>query len=201
MSYAFRVPVALLSGFILTTLFFWGLQRGVHSGFVIPEPRTPVRWDFTNVRPDTPLEPRVIEPAVRPEPPVVPPGPVIPRGGEVEPGPGLLARADTAPITGLGEGIGGLRADGDPLPIIRVMPDYPARPATHGIEGFVVVQFTVTALGTVSDAAVIEAAPAGVFEQAALRAIARWRYNPQVIDGQPVERRGLRVRLSFDLDD
>jgi outer membrane biosynthesis protein TonB len=36
-------------------------------------------------------------------------------------------------------------------------------------------------------------------DKAALQAIARWRYRPAVIDGQAVERRGVQVRLRFEL--
>jgi protein TonB len=47
---------------------------------------------------------------------------------------------------------------------------------------------------------VVESTPPGMFERAALRAIERWRYRPAVVDGEPVERRGLQVRLRFELE-
>ena len=39
-----------------------------------------------------------------------------------------------------------------------------------------------------------------IFDQAALRAIARWRYNPKIEDGVAVERVGVRTRLTFQLE-
>jgi TonB family protein len=39
-----------------------------------------------------------------------------------------------------------------------------------------------------------------VFDQAAAAAIARWRYQPQVVNGQAVDQR-VAVRLRFSLDD
>ena len=44
------------------------------------------------------------------------------------------------------------------------------------------------------------AKPANIFNDAALKAISRWRYNPKVENGQPVERRGVRTIIRFDLE-
>jgi protein TonB len=88
-------------------------------------------------------------------------------------------------------------ADGDPQPFVRVLPEYP--PNGRG-DGWVLVQFDVSAAGAVVDARVVEASPRGMFEKNALRAIERWRYRPAVVNGQSVERRGLRVKLSFVLE-
>ena len=61
--------------------------------------------------------------------------------------------------------------------LLAVNPAYPSSAASNGTEGFVEVRFTVTALGRVENATVIAAQPLGVFEQAALSAISRWRYS------------------------
>jgi TonB family protein len=50
--------------------------------------------------------------------------------------------------------------------------------------------------GAVSDVAVVGAQPAGIFEQAALDAVRRWRYQPVMQDGHAVSQRA-RVRLRF----
>ena len=88
-------------------------------------------------------------------------------------------------------------SDVDVQPIVRILPDYP--PNGRG-DGWGLVQFDVTKLGTVANARVVDASPRGVFEKNALKAIERWRYRPAVMEGQAVERRGLRVRLSFVLE-
>ena len=54
------------------------------------------------------------------------------------------------------------------------------------------VRFTVTAIGTVRDAIVVESEPGTVFDDAAPKAIARWRYNPRVENGEVIERAGLQ---------
>ena len=91
-------------------------------------------------------------------------------------------------------------SDRDVIPLVRINPDYPPRAQTRGIEGYVIVQFTITATGTVKDAIVVEAQPRGMFDDAALKAIARWRYNPKVDAGVAVERVGVRTRLTFQLE-
>ncbi len=86
--------------------------------------------------------------------------------------------------------------DTDEAPLVRILPEYP--PHARG-EGWVLVRFDVSASGAVENARVVDAAPRGVFEGAALRAIARWRYRPAVTQGRAVSRRGLEVRLRFAL--
>jgi protein TonB len=92
-------------------------------------------------------------------------------------------------------------SDRDVIPLVRIEPEYPNRAANRGIEGWVLVQFTITPAGTVKDARVVNATPKGYFEEAALKAIARWRYNPKVEGGVAVERRGIQVVLDFQMED
>ncbi len=90
--------------------------------------------------------------------------------------------------------------DRDVVPLVRIEPEYPLRAAQHGIEGWVLVQFTITTIGTVKNASVIEASPPGVFEDAAVSAVLRWKYNPKIVEGAAVERRGVRVIIQFELE-
>ena len=62
------------------------------------------------------------------------------------------------------------------------------------------VQFSVTSIGTVRDAVVVDSEPDVVFDQAALKAIARWRYNPRVENGEAVERVGLQTLIRFTIE-
>ena len=72
---------------------------------------------------------------------------------------------------------GEVSLDAELSPLLAVDPQYPSSAASNGIDGFVEVSFTVTALGRVENAIVAVAEPPGVFEQAALAAISRWRYS------------------------
>ena len=76
---------------------------------------------------------------------------------------------------------------------------YPPAAKAHGIEGFVVMRYDVTAEGTVANAEVVEAEPEGVFEEAALASIVQWRFRAATVGGRPVETPGLLSTLRFKL--
>lgn len=92
-------------------------------------------------------------------------------------------------------------SEGDYLPIVIVQPNYPRRAIARNIEGYVIVELTVTDTGTTRDIRIIEAVPPGVFDKAAIAAAARFKYKPRVIDGRPVEVPGVPYKLTFELED
>lgn len=89
--------------------------------------------------------------------------------------------------------------DADLLPIVKIAPQFPALAAARGIEGYVLVEYTVTRTGSVSDIVVIESS-SEVFERPVLEAVAKFRYRPRIVDGSPVPVRGVRTRLKFVLE-
>jgi len=104
---------------------------------------------------------------------------------------------------GAGPGCPGYEAaskkDEAALPIVKVAPVYPKRAMTRKIEGHVLLEFTVTEEGAVSDPVVVEADPPGVFDESALTAVRKFRYKPAVVDGKAVERAGVRNRIVFEI--
>jgi protein TonB len=76
---------------------------------------------------------------------------------------------------------------------------YPESARERGTEGWVDLLFTVRTDGSVGDVSVAGADPAGIFEQSAISAVRRWRYEPVRRDGRPVEQRA-RLRLRFTLE-
>ena len=100
--------------------------------------------------------------------------------------------------------MGGLGRPGKPnidsnvVPSLRIPPNYPNRALRSGIEGIVTVEFTITTDGSVKDAEIIEAEPPNIFDKSVLRAIAKWKFNPDMVDGQPVEKRA-RQDIKFTL--
>jgi len=72
---------------------------------------------------------------------------------------------------------------------------------TVGLEGSVVLEFTITVDGTTKDIVVVESSPPGLFDQVAVETLAKWRYKPKIENGQPVERRGVKTRIVFQLED
>ena len=95
-------------------------------------------------------------------------------------------------VGGVGFGI----SDGEYLPIVKVAPVYPARALQRGLEGYVIVEFTVTRQGTVRDVGVVESTST-LFERAAMEAASKFKYKPRVIDGEAVEVPGVRNKISF----
>jgi len=89
--------------------------------------------------------------------------------------------------------------EGDIIPIVIIRPMYPRDAALKGLEGWVKIAFTITAIGTVKDARVVEAKPARVFNRAAIRAILKWKFKPRVINGVAVDRSATQI-IDFNLD-
>jgi protein TonB len=89
--------------------------------------------------------------------------------------------------------------DGDTLAIVRVLPRYPSRALSRGIEGWVLMEFAIDELGLAVNPVVIESEPPGIFDRAALSAVKRWKYRPMIEDGRPRMRPGVRQLISFEI--
>lgn len=97
-------------------------------------------------------------------------------------------------------GVGSAATDSDIVPLVRVEPQYPERARQRGVEGWVVVEFTISAAGTVKSPRVVAYHPSTIFNRAALQAIRKWKYNPKIEEGVAVERPGVTVRLTFEFE-
>jgi len=89
--------------------------------------------------------------------------------------------------------------DGDTLAIVRVLPRYPTRALSRGIEGWVLLEFAIDELGLAVNPVVIESEPPGIFDRAATSAVKRWKYRPMIEDGRPRMRPGVRQLISFEI--
>jgi len=89
--------------------------------------------------------------------------------------------------------------EGDIIPIVVIRPMYPRDAAMKGLEGWVKVEFTITAIGTVKNPKVIDSKPPRVFNREAIRAILKWKFKPRVIDGVAVDRSATQI-IDFTLD-
>jgi len=78
-------------------------------------------------------------------------------------------------------------------------PDYPQAAMAQRIAGSVTLEYAVDTRGEPRDLHVVEATPPGVFDQAAINAVKRWRYAPMVVDGRAVDVPGVRTRVRFEL--
>lgn len=86
-----------------------------------------------------------------------------------------------------------------PLLIKMVTPEYPALAKKAGVEGEVFLQIVVDEEGQVLDAEVVVARPAGIFEEAAIKAVMQFEYKPALQRDRPVKVR-VGQRILFTLN-
>jgi TonB family protein len=79
-----------------------------------------------------------------------------------------------------------------------VPPQFPLAARERAMGGWVDLQFMVMTDGSVGDVSVVGAEPAGVFETPAMDAVRKWKYQPILRDGKPINQRA-RVRVRFAL--
>jgi TonB family protein len=79
-----------------------------------------------------------------------------------------------------------------------VQPVYPLKAEGKKMEGWVDVEFTVLETGKVKDVVVRAASIPGVFEDAAVKAVSQWRYQPVWRDARAVPVR-TQIRVRFTL--
>ena len=85
----------------------------------------------------------------------------------------------------VGLDLGGIALARELTPLVRVPPEYPMKALADEIEGFVMLRFIVTETGSVEDPEVLRSDPPRIFDRAALRAVLRWKFQPQIRDGKP----------------
>jgi periplasmic protein TonB len=198
--HALRIPVAVFVGGLFTTAMFWLLWSLVGTAFDVGDRAEATRIEFSRMRRDTEVATKRDEKVERERPP---PTPETPRMAFSASG----LDNNVATLTPIVDARGAMSrmtmsagSDRDVIPLVRINPDYPPRALARGLEGWVQVQFTITATGTVKDALVVNAEPKNIFDDAALKAIARWRYNPKVDGGVAVERVGVQTIIRFQLE-
>lgn len=103
---------------------------------------------------------------------------------------------------GSGTGFGGIfdavTLDRNPNARVQSAPQYPYAARANGAEGEVMVEFVVDEHGRVSGARVVRSTDP-IFDEAALRAVAKWRFEPGTVAGRPVRFR-MAIPIVFRLD-
>jgi len=95
----------------------------------------------------------------------------------------------------------GVFADGSYIPIFKVPPIYPRRAIERGIEGCVMLQFVVTKVGSTRDPEVLWSIPPGIFDRAAMRSALKYKYKPQIRDGESIEVPNVKTIVVFKIED
>ena len=194
-----RLNIALIFGALLTVAMFWVMWKLISGPIDAASMRTATRIELTRMRKDTEVASKREQKVERERPP---PAPEVPRmafsSGSVESNVATLT-----PTVDAGSAMSKMSlsagSDRDTIPLVRVPPDYPQRAFSRGLEGWVQVQFTITGTGSVTDAVVVKSSNK-IFEEAALKSIARWRYNPKIEGGVAVDRVGVQTIIRFTLE-
>ena len=156
-------------------------------------------------------KPPAAEPVRRPEPPRRPP-----------------QRSAPAPIVGLDSGLSGLdfglpgfdanelglgndilgdsgdvvmtddTVDVAPRPIVQTPMTYPPRARAQGVTGYVLLSVLIGPTGQVERVKVLEAQPAGVFDDVAVAGVQTWKFEPATYRGENV-RVWATQRVRFNL--
>jgi protein TonB len=107
--------------------------------------------------------------------------------------PGIDLGGVAVNIGSLGGGGGGkefvfeaYELDQPPQPIVRVQPEYPFKAREQGTQGAVQVKMLVSERGAVQQVQIVAARPEGIFEDAVLKAVRQWKFNPGKIEGEAV---------------
>ncbi len=123
------------------------------------------------------------------------PAPIV----ETTPTPPPVTKAVVTPVETTGHGQDDSKnISSGIVPLVRVPPKYPLRAANRHIEGWVKVEFTITTEGEVTDAVVVNADPADIFDDAALNAISQWEFKAKIVNGIAVTQRASQT-LQFKL--
>lgn len=199
-----RFLAALAVAAVVTLGLFYLMQSFITGGEgAMTEPPKGSVLDFVRVKPEEVVQEKERKPQRPPEPEQPPedlPQPQL-DNSELTPSEGSYDFSAVAQTdTGLSGGMNLDTSDGEYLPIVKVQAVYPRRALQRGIEGYVVVEFTVTKQGTVRDPRVVEAEPAQIFDQAAMDAVLKFKYKPRVVNGEAVEVEGVQNRLTFEID-
>jgi protein TonB len=198
-----RAAIGLMLGLMITAGLFWMMQYLIATADrSLNESSAGALLDFVRLKRDESIQRRQLKPKKPPPPDAPPPQPPTPKLEELNPSAEKIAIAavpvetDIEMSGGFSLGVG----EGDYLPIVKVAPIYPQRALSRGIEGFCVVQYTVTSLGTIRDPVIVESmCTSSLFHRASLQAALKFKYKPRVIDGQAVEVPGVQNKFTYEI--
>jgi protein TonB len=201
-----RFPLAVSGAVAVSMVLFAFLHALISQRGELGDVQEATKIEFTRLRQDTEVERKKTEKAERVKAEQAPPPPQLALAKTtLDPTAGAdsmtaiagLVEAQTQKMSSLSGSGGG---DRDAVPLVRIEPDYPMQARQRGIEGWVVIEFTISTAGTVKDPVVVASEPGTVFDRVAIQAVRKWKYNPKIQDGKAVERSGVKVRLDFEME-
>jgi protein TonB len=208
-----RYPIAMLVSGALTVGLFGALRAITNTRTEAEAAAAITKVEFVRLRREVEIEEKKREKPERVKPEQAPVTPTLAVAKEEGIDLGLDVEAIAAGLGaefgsaggGGGDGTGGALAfsaglsDRDPLPLVRVEPQYPQGAKQRKLEGWVQVRFTISTAGSVKDAAVVKSSNS-VFERSAVQAVTKWKYQPQMREGKAAEAPDQQVVLRFKME-
>ncbi len=198
-----RMGVGIVVALAITLSLFWLMQYLIATADrSLNEDTAGNLLEFVRIKRDESIQRRQLKPKKPPPPLQAPPQPPTPQLDDLNPNAEKIAisavpvETDIEMTGAFSLGVG----EGDYLPIVKVAPIYPNRALTRGIEGFCVIQYTVTSLGTVKDPVVVDnQCTSSLFHRASLNAALKFKYKPRILDGQSVEVPGVQNKFTYEI--
>jgi len=198
-SNALRMIVAALFAIPVAFGLFAIMNKLIDRDFENPEIKN--RKVAEIVRPDEEIEVNVKQDKPeKVEDPEQPPPEMQPLEFDMDMDVDVVNTAPTARVDVSISSSGMSSGDGEYLPIVKVAPIYPRRAQTRGISGYCIVEYTVTTTGAIRDPMAVDCQPSGVFESASVKAAAKFKYKPRVVDGEPIEVAGVQNKFTYELE-
>ena len=197
------IRIGIIGGLALvTTMGLFLIMKVLVTGrnFEIEDPAASISIDFVRIERDEDAnsKDRALKRPAKQEPEEPPPPPKL----EQVQRPNIDKGASSADFGQFALGMNlNAPVDGDALAIVRVAPRYPSRALSRGIEGWVLLEFTISEIGMAINPVVVDADPPGVFDRSALRAVEKWKYRPMMDGGRAVPRPGVRQMISYEIAD
>src|SRR5210317_2387558 len=200
-----RLLLGIVLGLMVTAALFWTMQYLIETADrELNEGTSGNLVDFVRLKRDESIQRRQLKPKKPPPPDAPPPQPPTPQLDNLNPNAEKIA-ISAAPVETDIEMTGGFSlgvGEGDYLPIVKVAPIYPQRALSRGVEGYCVVQYTVTKQGTTRDPFVVESmCTSSLFHKASTQAALKFKYKPRVIDGQAVEVPGVQNKFTYEIQE
>ena len=198
-----RLVFGIALGVVVTAALFWFMQYLIETADrELNEGASGHLVDFVRLKRDESIQRRQLKPKKPPPPDAPPPQPPTPQLDSLDPNAEKIA-ISAAPVETDIEMSGGFSlgvGEGDYLPIVKVAPIYPQRALSRSIEGYCVVQYTVTKNGTIRDPFVVEdQCTSSLFHRASIQASLKFKYKPRVLDGQAVEVPGVQNKFTYEI--
>ena len=198
-----RLVIGLVMAMAVTLSLFWLMQYLIETADrSLNEDSAGSLVDFVRVKRNENIQRRQLKPKKPPPPESAPPQPPTPKLDNLNPNAEKIAisavpvETDIEMTGGFSLGVG----EGDYLPIVKVAPIYPNRALTRGVEGYCVVQYTVTRQGTTKDPFVVESqCTSSLFHRASVNAALKFKYKPRIMDGEAVEVAGVQNKFTYEI--